>query len=142
VCVCVCVCWEDVSVCSSPSLCFSVASQSLPHKGNKQKNSAPELPGVRTLAPCGLSGSSNSRDLVCAFRAGLCRALQQIRECQYSLRFRARPQIINSFSKLTRELLFLRHPCRQRNLPTATARDWERKSLKPGFPAFTGSQEL
>jgi hypothetical protein len=37
------------------------------------------------------------------------RAADQPRVCQGSLTFRSRPQIINSFSKLTREPLFLRH---------------------------------
>lgn len=38
-----------------------------------------------------------------------CRAAQQSRACHCSLTFRSRPQIITSFSKLTRVPLFLRH---------------------------------
>lgn len=72
------------------------------------------------------------------------------RVCQCSLTFRSRPQIINSFSKLTWVPLFLRHTSSYRlqrqaaepNRQCDYSQDWERKLLKPGFPAFACSQEL
>lgn len=78
-----------------------------------------------------------------------CRAAQQSRVCQCSLTFRSRPQIINSCSELTGEPLPLRHTSHrlqkqaaEPNHQRSHGQHWERKLLKPGFPASACSQEL